>query len=52
MQDELRQFERNKFLEIDPSTGKHCIRGTKWVFRNKLEETLTLMKNKAQLVAK
>jgi len=26
--------------------------GTKWVFRNKLDETGTIIRNKAQLVAK
>jgi len=30
----------------------HPVIGTKWVFRNKLDETITVIRNKARLVAK
>ena len=39
MHDELNEFQRNNVL------------GTKWVYRNKLDEHGIIIKNKARLVA-
>jgi len=38
MQEELHQFERNKVLYLVPRPKDRTIIGTKWVFRNKLDE--------------
>lgn len=53
MQEELNQFERNQVWELVPKpkpNGKHII-GTKWVFKNKLDENGMIVRNKARLVA-
>ncbi|KAJ1685792.1 hypothetical protein LUZ63_017182 [Rhynchospora breviuscula] len=51
MQDELNQFERNQVWELVPlPSGKQVI-GTKWVYRNKLDEIGNVVRNKARLVA-
>ena len=52
MQDELNQFERNQVWELVPKPNDHQIIGTKWVFRNKLDENGVIIRNKARLVAK
>ena len=52
MQEELNQFERNKVWDLVPRPNDHPIIGTKWVSRNKLDETGTVTRNKARLVAK
>ena len=50
MQEELNQFERNQVWELVPrSTDKHII-GTRWVFKNKLDENGIIVRNKARLV--
>jgi len=51
MQDELARFERNKVLNLVPRPDNQSIIGTKWVFRNKLDENGTVVRNKARLVA-
>ena len=50
MQEELHQFERNKVWHLVPRPEDRTIIGTKWVFRNKLDECGTVTKNKARLV--
>ncbi|KAK8939176.1 hypothetical protein KSP39_PZI011715 [Platanthera zijinensis] len=50
MQEEL-QFERNKVWELVPKPKDHPIIGTKWVFRNKLDDQGVIVRNKARLVA-
>ncbi|KAK8609283.1 hypothetical protein V6N13_061732 [Hibiscus sabdariffa] len=51
MQDELNQFERSKvWTLVDRPHDKSTI-GTKWVFRNKLDESGNIVRNKARLVA-
>ena len=50
MQEELHQFERNKVWHLVPKLKDRTIIGTKWVFRNKLDELETVTKNKARLV--
>ncbi|GKV13735.1 hypothetical protein SLEP1_g24719 [Rubroshorea leprosula] len=52
MQEELAQFERNKVWNLVSRPKNHPIIGTKWVFRNKLNENGIVVRNKARLVAK
>ena len=52
MQEELNQFERNKVCTLVPRPKHHPIIGTKWVFRNKMDEQGVITRNKARLVAK
>ncbi|GJU11160.1 retrovirus-related pol polyprotein from transposon TNT 1-94 [Tanacetum coccineum] len=51
MQDELNQFARNKVWTLVPAPYGKTIMGSKWVFRNKRDETRIVIKNKARLVA-
>ena len=39
MQEELNQFERNNVWELVPNPEHQSIIGTKWVFRNKIDES-------------
>ena len=52
MQEELNQFERNKVWTLVSRPKHHPTIGTKWVFRNKLDEDGNIIRNKARLVAK
>ena len=52
MQEELNQIERNKTWDIVPRPIDKNVIGTKWVFRNKLNEDGKVIKNKARLVCK
>ena len=52
MQEELNQFERNKVWKLVPRPKNKLVIGTKWVFRNKLDEIRIVTRNKARLVAK
>jgi len=52
MQDELNQFTRNYVWFLVPKTDDMNIIGTKWVFRNKMDEDGNILRNKARLVAK
>ncbi|KAK6115531.1 hypothetical protein DH2020_007800 [Rehmannia glutinosa] len=52
MQEELNQFERNKVWELVQRPTHQNVIGTKWVFRNKMNEEGFLVRNKARLVAK
>jgi len=52
MQEELNQFERNNVWELVKKPENYPIIGTKWVFRNKLDENGIVMRNKIRLVAK
>ncbi|GJU87989.1 retrovirus-related pol polyprotein from transposon TNT 1-94 [Tanacetum coccineum] len=51
MQEELNQFIANDVLELVPQSKNMTIIGTKWVFRNKLDENGIVSRNKARLVA-
>ncbi|GKD89043.1 retrovirus-related pol polyprotein from transposon TNT 1-94 [Tanacetum coccineum] len=51
MQDELNQFARNKVWTLVPAPYGKTIIGSRWVFRNKRDETGIVIKNKARLVA-
>ena len=52
MQEELNQFKRNKVWTLVPRPKHHPIIGTKWVFRNKMNEQVVITKNKTRLVVK
>ncbi|XP_016515215.1 putative mitochondrial protein AtMg00820 [Nicotiana tabacum] len=51
MKDELDQFERNKVWDLVPKLSNATVVGTKWIFRNKLNESSQVVHNKARLVA-
>ncbi|KAI3715560.1 hypothetical protein L6452_22546 [Arctium lappa] len=51
MQEELSQFERNKVWRLVPHPFGKTIIGTKCVFRNKMDELGTVIRNKARLFA-
>ena len=51
MQDELNQFVRNNVWTLVPPPRSQTIIGTKWVFRNKMDENGVVSRNKARLVA-
>nr|GEY01159.1 retrovirus-related Pol polyprotein from transposon TNT 1-94 [Tanacetum cinerariifolium] len=51
MQEELNQFIANEVWELVPQPKNTTIIGTKWVFRNKLDENGIVSRNKARLVA-
>ena len=52
MEEELNQFERNQVWDLVPRPKDHPVIGSKWVFRNKLDESGIIIRNKARLVAK
>ncbi|GJS65395.1 retrovirus-related pol polyprotein from transposon TNT 1-94 [Tanacetum coccineum] len=51
MQEELNQFISNDVWELVPLPKNVTIIGTKWVFRNKLDENGIVSRNKARFVA-
>ncbi|GJZ82999.1 retrovirus-related pol polyprotein from transposon TNT 1-94 [Tanacetum coccineum] len=51
MQEELNQFVANDVWELVPNPKNMTIIGTKWVYRNKLDENGVVSRNKARLVA-
>ncbi|KAJ9553102.1 hypothetical protein OSB04_017147 [Centaurea solstitialis] len=51
MQEELEQFIRNKVWKLVPKPFLKTIIGTKFIFRNKMDELGTVVRNKARLVA-
>ncbi|KAI3523650.1 hypothetical protein L1887_01930 [Cichorium endivia] len=51
MQDELHEFERHKVWTLVPLPPGKTIIGTRWVFRNKMDEDGIVIRNKARLVA-
>ncbi|XP_070047449.1 uncharacterized protein [Nicotiana tomentosiformis] len=50
LQRELIQFERSQVWHLVPRPKNRSVIGTKWVFRNKLDEDGTVTRNKARLV--
>jgi len=52
MQEEHNQFTRNDVWRLVPKTSKMNMIGTKWVFRNMMDEQGIIVRNKARLVAK
>ncbi|GKC04553.1 retrovirus-related pol polyprotein from transposon TNT 1-94, partial [Tanacetum coccineum] len=51
MQEEFNQFIANDVWELVPNLKNMTIIGTKWVYRNKLDENGVVSRNKARLVA-
>ncbi|GJR97572.1 retrovirus-related pol polyprotein from transposon TNT 1-94 [Tanacetum coccineum] len=51
MQEELNQFISNDVWELVPNPMNMTIIGTKWVYRNKLDENGIVTRNKVRLVA-
>ncbi|GJX53287.1 retrovirus-related pol polyprotein from transposon TNT 1-94 [Tanacetum coccineum] len=51
MQEELNQFIANNVWDLVPLPKNQSILGTKWVYRNKLDENGIVSRNKARLVA-
>ena len=52
MQEELHGFERNNIWTLVPRPKSYSVIGTKWVFKNKMNEEREVVRNKARLVAK
>ncbi|XP_016435912.1 putative mitochondrial protein AtMg00820 [Nicotiana tabacum] len=50
MQEELNKFERSKVWHLVQIPKNKTVIGTRWVFRNKLDEQGNITKNKARLV--
>ncbi|GKB17254.1 retrovirus-related pol polyprotein from transposon TNT 1-94 [Tanacetum coccineum] len=50
MQEELNQFIANDVWELVPQPSNMTIIGTKWVFRNKLDENGIVSRNKARIL--
>lgn len=51
MQEELNQFAKNEVWILVPRPENTNVIGTKWIFRNKMDEHGTITRNKARLVA-
>ncbi|KAJ9546530.1 hypothetical protein OSB04_019073 [Centaurea solstitialis] len=51
MQEELAEFIRNNVWLLVPGPRKRTIIGSKWIFRNKLDEVGKIIQNKTRLVA-
>ena len=52
MHEELHQFEWNKVWHLVPRPLNGLVIGTKWVYRNKINEEGKIVRNKVRLVAK
>eukprot|EP00253_Pinus_taeda_P019413 PITA_19413 len=52
MEEEMSQIEKNKTWELVPRPKDKNIIGTKWVFKNKMNEEGQVIRNKARLVCK
>src|ERR1044072_8564700 len=50
-QDELSQFTRNEVWNLVPRPEGINVIGTKWIFKNKSDESEVVIRNKARLVA-
>jgi len=52
MNEELEQIEKNNTWELVPRPHDKNVIGTKWIFKNKLNENGEVIRNKARLVCK
>eukprot|EP00253_Pinus_taeda_P003093 PITA_03093 len=52
MDEELKQIENNNTWELVPRPKDKNVIGTKWIFKNKLNENGEVIRNKARLVCK
>ena len=48
--EELNQFERSEVWELVPRPQNQSVIGTRWVFRNKMNENDIIIRNKARLL--
>ena len=51
MHEELNQFVRNDVWELAPRPENVYVIGTKWIFKNKIDEDGEIIRNKSRLVA-
>ncbi|GJZ54756.1 retrovirus-related pol polyprotein from transposon TNT 1-94 [Tanacetum coccineum] len=51
MQEELNKFERNKVWTLVPKLHGKTIIGTKWIWKNKMDENRVVIKNKIRLIS-
>ena len=51
MQEELNQFEQNQVWHLILRPHDRSTIGTKWIFKNKLDESENVIRNKVNLVA-
>jgi len=51
MHEELNQFSRTEVWTLVPRSDQMNVIGTKWVFKNKLDEQGIIVRNKARLIA-
>ena len=51
MEEELNQFQRNNVWTLVKRPLENTVIETKWIYRNKLDEYETIIRNKARLVA-
>ena len=51
MHEKLNQFVRNDVWELAPRPENVHVIGTKWIFKNKIDEDGEIIQNKSQLVA-
>jgi len=52
MHEELNQFVRNDVSFLVPKIAQMNVIGTKWVFKNKSNDSSVITRNKARLVSK
>ena len=52
MKEKLNQFKRNNVWILVSRPKNYPVIGTKWVYRNKLDEHKNIIRNKARLIAK
>ena len=52
MNEEIDQIEKNNTWELVPRPHDINVIGTKWIFKNKLNENGEVIRNKARLVCK
>ena len=52
MEEEIEQIQKNKIWSLVPRPKDKNVIGTKWVFRNKLDENGEVTRNKEILVCK
>ena len=45
IQEKLNQFERNEVWELVPRHNDQSVIGIKWIFRNKMDENGTIIRN-------
>lgn len=50
MKEGLNKSERNKFWHLVPNPKDKIVSGTKWVFKNKLDDRGNITRNKSRLV--